>query len=123
MSCNQRTGLYADWELEFCPPGPLLIKNMMLKLRTNDQRCLSSPNRCLTLQLADVYLSSPTFIKPNVSGSYSLLRLMTSSSPGLQVSKCQPPKTINILSLVFKSLSTVLIKNWSRISFEALPIF
>jgi hypothetical protein len=36
-------GLYAGWELGFRLPGPLLIKNMMLKLRTNDQLCLSSP--------------------------------------------------------------------------------
>jgi hypothetical protein len=40
----QRTGLYAGWEIEFRLPEPLLIKNIMMKLRTKAQRCLSSPN-------------------------------------------------------------------------------
>jgi hypothetical protein len=40
---------------------PLLIENILLKLRTNDQRCLSSPNQSLALQLADV-----KFVKPNL---------------------------------------------------------
>ncbi len=39
----QRTGLYAGWELEFRLPGPLLIENMMMKLKTNVEHCLSSP--------------------------------------------------------------------------------
>ena len=48
------------------PPQPLLIEKLMLKLRTKAQSCLSSPNHSLDLQLADVTMSSPTCIKPNV---------------------------------------------------------
>jgi hypothetical protein len=44
VNCLQRTGLYAGWELAFRLPGPLLIENILLKVRTNAQRCLSSPN-------------------------------------------------------------------------------
>jgi hypothetical protein len=29
----QRTGLYAGWELAFRPPGPLLIENILMKLK------------------------------------------------------------------------------------------
>jgi hypothetical protein len=32
-NCIQRTGLYAGWELEFRLPGPLLIKNILMKLK------------------------------------------------------------------------------------------
>jgi len=31
------TGLCAGWELAFCPPGPLLIENILMKLRTKVQ--------------------------------------------------------------------------------------
>jgi hypothetical protein len=50
-------------------PQPLLIENIKLNLRTKVESCLSSPNHSLDLQLADVCWSSPTCIKPNVSGS------------------------------------------------------
>jgi hypothetical protein len=43
MASRQRTGLYAGWELAFRPPEPLLIENILMKLRINDWRCLSSP--------------------------------------------------------------------------------
>jgi hypothetical protein len=58
---TQRTGLYAGWEIEFRLPELLLIENILMKLRTKVQRCLSSPNQCLALQLADV-----KFVKPNL---------------------------------------------------------
>ncbi len=46
---------------EFRLPGPLLIENILLKLITNAQQCLSSPNQCLALQLVEV-----KFVKPNL---------------------------------------------------------
>jgi hypothetical protein len=36
----QRTGLYAGWEIEFRPPWPLLIENILLMIKTNAQQCL-----------------------------------------------------------------------------------
>jgi len=50
---SQRTGLYAGWVLEFRLPEPLLIENILMKLRIKVQRCLSSPNQSLALQLAE----------------------------------------------------------------------
>jgi hypothetical protein len=44
ISCVQRTGLYAGWVLAFRLPGPLLIENILMKLRTKVQQCLSSLN-------------------------------------------------------------------------------
>ncbi|ULQ53352.1 hypothetical protein [Flavihumibacter fluvii] len=43
FNCAQRTGLYAGWEIEFRPPWPLLIENILIKVKTNAQQCLSSP--------------------------------------------------------------------------------
>jgi hypothetical protein len=40
-------------EIESRLPEPLLIVNILLKLKTNAQYCLSSPNQCLALQLAE----------------------------------------------------------------------
>jgi hypothetical protein len=34
---------------KFRLPGPLLIENILMKLITNAQRCLSSPNQCQAL--------------------------------------------------------------------------
>jgi len=48
---TRRTGLYAGWELVFRLPEPLLIENILLKLRTNVQQRLSSPNHRLDLQI------------------------------------------------------------------------
>jgi hypothetical protein len=42
-NCLQRTGLYAGWEIEFRLPEPLPIENILLKLKTNAQYCLTSP--------------------------------------------------------------------------------
>jgi len=49
----QRAGLCAGVALEFRLPGPLLIENILLKLTTNAQQCLSSPNQCLALQFVE----------------------------------------------------------------------
>jgi len=40
---TQRAGLFAGWELEFRLPEPLLIENILMKLITKVQECLSSP--------------------------------------------------------------------------------
>jgi hypothetical protein len=66
----QRTGLYAGWVLAFRLPGPLLIENILMKLklmlnivcpaRTDGQLC----------NLLKFSLSSPICIKPHVSGRF-----------------------------------------------------
>jgi hypothetical protein len=53
-NCAQRTGLYAGWELEFRLPGPLLIKNILMKLKLMLNIVCQAPNRCPALQLAEV---------------------------------------------------------------------
>jgi hypothetical protein len=75
----QRTGLYAGWELEFRPPGPLLIENIKLNLRTKVEIYSSSPNYSLDLQLADDTMSSPTCIKPNVACNPMFTHLLSIS--------------------------------------------
>jgi hypothetical protein len=46
--------------LGFRLPEPLLIENILMKLKAKVQYCLSSPNQCPALQLAEVCLSSHT---------------------------------------------------------------
>ena len=73
LACVLRTGLYAGWELAFRLPEPLLIENILMKLKLMLNIVCQAPNQCLALQFAEVCLSSPTCIKPHVSGSYSYL--------------------------------------------------
>jgi hypothetical protein len=49
----QRTGLYAGWVLEFRLPGPLLIENILMKLKLMLNNVCQAPNRRLALQLAE----------------------------------------------------------------------
>jgi hypothetical protein len=69
MAYNEQ-GFLQVGEIAFRPPGPLLIENILMKLRTKVQRCLSSQNQCLALQFAEVCLSSPTCKKPHVIGRF-----------------------------------------------------
>jgi hypothetical protein len=57
----QRTGLYAGWVLEFRLPGPLLIENILMKIKLMLNNVCQALNQCLALQFADV-----KFVKPNL---------------------------------------------------------
>jgi len=70
VAANEQ-GFLQVGEIGFRPPEPLLIENILLKLNTNVQQCLSSPNHRLDLQFAEVCLSSPTCKKPNVVRRFS----------------------------------------------------
>jgi hypothetical protein len=76
---RQRAGLCAGVVLVF-RPQPLLIENIKLKLRTKVEKCLSSPNHSLDLQLADVCLSSHTCTKPNLAEVFTGISLKANQS-------------------------------------------
>jgi len=59
--CSQRTGLYAGWVLAFRPPGPLLIENILMKLKLMLNIVCQAQNQCLALQFAEA-----KFVKPNL---------------------------------------------------------
>jgi len=69
IACHQRTGLYAGWVFEFRLPGPLLIENILMKLKLKLTIVCPARTNALFCNLPMLSLSNPTCIKPHVTGS------------------------------------------------------
>jgi hypothetical protein len=52
MACNEQ-GFMQVGEIEFRPPGPLLIENILMKLKLMLNIVCLAPNKCPALQLAE----------------------------------------------------------------------
>jgi hypothetical protein len=73
---SQRTGLYAGWELAFCPPGPLLIEHILMNLRQKFGDVCTARTNARICNLLKLSLSSPTCIKPHVIGRFVSISLL-----------------------------------------------